>query len=192
MKSIKIHNTKLVVVRGSLLDQGNEISAIVNAANTKLQRGGGICGEVYKKAGEELSESLLKLAPNGCNTGDVVITPGFETGFDYIFHTPGPVWINGNHGEPELLESCYWRCLDEANMMKIPSIGFCSISTGVYGYPLELASKIALQTVEKYICDASEEFGIMNINLVKFCMFLENEYNVFANEIDKFNYVKVL
>lgn len=165
------------VVNDSLLK--TDVEAIVNAANCEMRGGGGINGAIQKMAGPRLLESLEKIAPNGCPTGEVVVTTGFETGFKHIFHTPGPVWKGGDAGEAELLSNSYWNCLNEANTMKLKSIGFCSISTGIYGYPLQDGANIAMKTLVDYVSSSADDIGVFNLNEVIFAMYTENEYNAF-------------
>lgn len=170
------------IVNKSLLD--TDVDAIVNAANTAMRGGGGIDGAIHAKAGHKLLDALTDTAPRGCPTGEVVVTPGFDTGFQYIFHTPGPQWKGGNQDEHELLENCYWNCMNEANIRDVPSIGFCSISTGIYGYPLEPAAKIAVNTVLNYLKSVSEEVGVLRTNRIVFAMFTESEYQAYLSALE--------
>ncbi|MBX3118847.1 MAG: macro domain-containing protein [Fimbriimonadaceae bacterium] len=132
------------IVHGSLLDQSVEV--IVNAANTMMRGGGGIDGMIHQKAGQRLLWELQKVAPKGCPTGEVVVTAGHDLPFKAILHTPGPIWRGGAEGEAELLQACYRNSLAEADRLGVASIGFCSISTGAYRYPLPEAAEIALTT----------------------------------------------
>jgi O-acetyl-ADP-ribose deacetylase (regulator of RNase III) len=99
-----------------------------------------------------LLEASRKL--NGCSTGDAKATPGFRLAAMWVFHAVGPVWHGGNHDEDALLASCYRRCLELASAHQVRSIAFPAISTGVYGFPLERAAKIAVQTVRAHIEDS--------------------------------------
>ncbi|AIE85066.1 macro domain-containing protein [Fimbriimonas ginsengisoli] len=157
------------VVRGSLLEQ--DVEAIVNAANTAMRGGSGIDGAIHRAAGKELIGELMRVAPHGAKAGKVVVTPGFKTGFRYIFHTAGPIWRGGLNGEPALLADCYRNATLEAERLGVRTLGFCSISTGVYSYPLERAAPIALNTVRE---------TATNLDRVVFAMFGEKEYEVFA------------
>lgn len=160
---------KIEIRRGSLLDQ-HDVEAIVNAANNGMRGGGGIDGAIHHAAGPGLLAELRELAPNGCPTGEVVVTGGHLLPFKNIFHTPGPVWKGGNRDEPDLLASCYRRCLEEADRLGLTSIGYCSISTGIYGYPIELAAPVALHTV------TSTSTGVEH---VVFAMFGAAEFGAF-------------
>ena len=125
-----------------------KVDAIVNAANCSLLGGGGVDGAIHRAAGPELLRACIPL--NGCETGKAKITPGFRLPAKFVIHTPGPVYEDGLHGEPELLKSCYKNCLDLAEENGCESVAFPAISTGVYGYPWEAATEIAVKTVCEY------------------------------------------
>lgn len=127
-----------------------KVGAIVNAANTGLRGGGGVDGAIHRAAGmQELNAACAKF--HGCPTGEAVITSGFKLPAKYIIHTPGPVWHGGNHNEDQLLANSYRHSLELAAQNGCHNVAFSSISTGVYGFPLERAAKIAIKTIRDFI-----------------------------------------
>jgi O-acetyl-ADP-ribose deacetylase (regulator of RNase III) len=121
------------------------VDAIVNAANTSLLPGGGVCGAIHRAAGPELASDCAML--RSCATGDARITRGHRLAARYVIHAVGPVWEGGTRGEPEKLRSCYVRALELAQQHGIASIAFPAISTGIYGFPHSPAASIAVQAV---------------------------------------------
>lgn len=127
--------------------------AIVNAANSSLLGGGGVDGAIHRAGGPEILEECKKIRAKqgGCKTGNAVITTAGQLPAKYVIHTVGPVWQGGNANEAELLASCYRKTLELALEHEVKTIAFPSISTGIYGYPIEEASRIALQEVSSFV-----------------------------------------
>lgn len=127
-----------------------QVDAVVNAANTALQMGGGVCGALFYAAGaEKLQEECNKIG--GCNVGEAVITSGCGLPARYIIHTPGPIWRGGNQGEERLLHDCYLNSLKLALRHKCRSIAFPLISSGIYGYPKEQALRVAISAIGEFL-----------------------------------------
>ena len=138
--------TRLSAIRADITQL--DVDAIVNAANSRLAMGGGVDGAIHRAAGAaELMAACAALG--GCEPGDAKATPGFQLPARWVIHAVGPVWHGGAHGEEATLASCYRRALAVADELEALSIAFPAISTGVYGFPRELAAKIAVRTFRR-------------------------------------------
>jgi O-acetyl-ADP-ribose deacetylase len=168
-----IHQSTLEVVQGDITHQDTE--AIGNAANSALAGGGGVDGAIHSAGGPSLM-SELKTKYKGCPTGSAVITGGGNLKAKYVIHAVGPRY-SGSPQDPELLSGAYRKSLELCTQNKISSIAFPSMSTGIYGYPVEEASRIALTTVMDYLKDHPE------IKLVRFVLFDSKTFGVYQESL---------
>ena len=152
-----------------------KVDAIVNAANKSLLGGGGVDGAIHRAAGPELVKECRTL--NGCNTGQAKITKGYNLPSKYVIHTVGPIY-SGIHKDKLDLSNCYKNALELARKNQLKSIAFSAISTGVYGYPLDDATKIAIETVRQWFKD-NEDYDIEVI----FSCFSEKVANIYRKII---------
>ena len=161
MNSIKILKTDIT---------GLDTDAIVNAANEGLWAGGGVCGAIFRAAGHAKLQSACD-AIGHCDTGSAVITPGFDLKAKYIIHAVGPVWQDGDHGEPQLLYGAYYRSLELATENGCHSIGFPLISSGIFGYPKDKAWRKAIQACNDFFkknpdADLQVIFAVLNYGIL--------------------------
>lgn len=155
-----------------------DVQAIVNAANESLLGGGGVDGAIHRAAGPQLLEECRTL--HGCPTGEAKLTKGYRLPCDYVIHTVGPVWRGGTNGEPQKLASCYFNSLKVAVENNIRTIAFPSISTGIYGYPVEKAAKEAVGAVRRFL----EQFP-GTIDLVEWVLFDDRTFAAYESEVGR-------
>ncbi len=153
------------------------VDAIVNAANSSLLGGGGVDGAIHRAAGPKLLEECRTL--NGCPTGEAKLTNGYNLPAKFVIHTVGPVWYGGSQNEALLLSACYRNSLRLADANGVETIAFPAISTGVYGYPINKATEIAIKTVKDY-CRSQTE-----IEEVIFCCFSASDFNLYQDLLNK-------
>jgi O-acetyl-ADP-ribose deacetylase (regulator of RNase III) len=168
-----VHQSILEVVQGDITQQ--DTNAMGNAANSHLAGGGGVDGAIHRAGGPSIMDEL-RVKYKGCPTGSAVITGGGNLRAKYVIHAVGPIY-SGSPKDAQLLSSAYRTSLELCTKHKISSIAFPSISTGVYGYPVEEASRVALKTVKDYLQDHSE------IKLVRFVLFDSRTYSVYEQAL---------
>jgi len=153
-----------------------KVDAIVNAANNSLLGGGGVDGAIHRAAGKELLEECRTLG--GCKTGEAKITKGYNLLSKQVIHTVGPIWRGGNNNEDNLLANCYKNSLQLAVENKIRTIALPAISTGVYSFPIERATKIAINSVKEFLSNN------LTLEKVIFVCFSESDYLVYKKVIN--------
>jgi O-acetyl-ADP-ribose deacetylase (regulator of RNase III) len=154
--------------------------AIVNAANSALAGGGGVDGAIHRAGGPSIMQELdrIRAQSGGCPTGSAVVTGAGRLPARFVFHAVGPVFRDGKHGEPDLLASCYRKCLELAEENDVKTISFPSISTGAYGYPIRDAARIATTVIAKHL--ENKESRVSEVILV---LFSKSDYEVYAGAI---------
>ncbi len=175
MMRIQINHSAIELVEGDITLQDTD--AIVNAANSSLLGGGGVDGAIHRAAGPELSAECRTLG--GCDTGDAKITKGYRLRAKHVIHAVGPVYHGGSHGEAELLASAYRRSLELAAEHGLKTLAFPAISTGIYGYPLEDAARVALRTILNFMQDHEEP------SLVRMVLYDRRAFEVHARVLEE-------
>lgn len=155
------------------------VDAIVNAANSRLAGGGGVDGAIHRRGGPSILQETASRYPNGCPTGSAVITGGGNLPARYVIHAVGPIWQGGQSGEAELLASAYRRSLELAAEHGCKTIGLPALSTGAYGYPMDLACRIALRTAQEHL------LGDTSVDEVRFVLFSEGSLGAFAAALEQ-------
>ena len=172
---VKINKSNLVLAEGDITNESTD--AIVNAANSRLEGGGGVDGAIHNAGGPSIMQACRKIG--SCPTGHAVITTAGNLKAKYVIHTVGPIYRGGKKGEATLLKSAHLESLKLASAKKIKSIAFPAISTGVYGYPIHEAAHIALKTTVDYLKEHDD------IELVRFILFDRKTYDIFTEELKK-------
>jgi len=166
---------EIEIVRGDITKL--DVDAIVNAANTTLLGGGGVDGAIHRAAGPELLAECRTLG--GCRPGEAKITRGYRLPARFVIHTVGPVWRGGKHGEPETLANCYRNSMKLAVENETRTIAFPAISCGAYGYPIEEAARIALETTREFLAVSYE------LQKVIFVVWGEDVYDAYRKALQK-------
>jgi O-acetyl-ADP-ribose deacetylase (regulator of RNase III) len=180
-EEFRVEKSVIRLVKGDITEVATE--AIVNAANSTLMGGGGVDGAIHRKGGSKILEECRIIRetewPDGLPTGKAVITSAGKLQAKNVIHTVGPIWRGGNRGEPELLEQVYRNALQLAFEKGLKTIAFPSLSTGAYGYPIELASRIALKTVREFLRSNNE------LREVVFVLFSDHDFRVYSKAAEE-------
>ncbi len=172
---VQIGSSILELIEGDITTQ--DVDAVVNAANSSLLGGGGVDGAIHRAAGSQLDAECRKLG--GCETGGAKITRGYNLRARHIIHAVGPMYRSGRHGEAAQLASAYRTSLDLASQNHLSSIAFPAISTGIYGYPMEDAARIAFRTIIDYLSEHPE------ITLVRYVLYDDRAYTVHERVLEQ-------
>ncbi len=155
------------------------VDAIVNAANTSLLGGGGVDGAIHRRGGPSIMEETNRRYPQGCPTGSAVITGAGDLPAKFVIHAVGPIWGGGNSGEPEQLAGAYRRSLELAAEQKCQSVALPALSTGAYGYPMDLACRTALRTAQEFFEKRT------SVVVIRFVLFGAGPYGAFAAALEE-------
>lgn len=168
----------LELTQGDITEQ--TVDAIVNAANSALAGGGGVDGAIHRRGGPALMEETQRRYPLGCPPGDAVVTTAGKLTAKAVFHAVGPIWRGGHQGEPETLPSAYRRCLELSREHACESIAFPALSTGAYGYPLDLAAEHSLHEIRRFLVDSAHQPAL----LVRVVLFDAGAYAAFTRVLE--------
>ena len=172
-----INHCRIELIRADITEQ--EVDAIVNAANASLAGGGGVDGAIHRRGGPTIMQETNVKYPSGCPTGNAVASGAGNLKAKFVFHAVGPRWGGGNRNEPELLQNAYRTCLELAVEHDCRSIAFPSISTGTYGFPIDRAAPLALQTVVDFLNEKKT-----TLELVRFCLFSDADLDVYERVLN--------
>ena len=173
---VQFDNCRLEITQGDITRQ--TVDAIVNAANESLAGGGGVDGAIHHAAGPTLMQQTREKYPQGCPTGEAVVTDAGNLQARFVFHAVGPVWRGGHHGEPELLQAVYRNCLELTVEQDCRSIAFPAISTGAFGYPLDLAAETALGVLRDFLIETQRP------ELIRLVLFDAGTYGAHARVLE--------
>lgn len=179
-KTVEIGGRRLRLVEGNIVRIA--VDAMANAANGGLRGGGGVDGAIHSAGGPEIMQELDRIRPQVAPlpAGQAVATGAGRLPAKYVFHAVGPIWNGGQHGEPEALASCYRVCLKLAEERGCKTISFPSISTGVYGYPVELAAEVAVGEVERFLREDAK-----SVEEVLFVLFDRGAFVAYVAALEK-------
>jgi O-acetyl-ADP-ribose deacetylase (regulator of RNase III) len=175
---VQINSTEVELVQGDIVLQ--QVDALVNAANTRLAGGGGVDGAIHRAGGPAIMQESRRRYPEGCPTGDAVVTGAGQLQARYVIHAVGPVYSTGKAGEPEKLANAYRRCLEVALANGCASMAFPSLSTGAYRYPTSEAAPIALRTVVQFIRDHP---GALRV--IRFVLFDQETLGIYGTALEQ-------
>ena len=173
---VSIHGRTLELAQGDITQQ--QVDAVVNAANSRLAGGGGVDGAIHRRGGTSIMEELKRRYSQGCPTGSAVITAAGDLPARYVIHAVGPIWQGSLSGESQLLAGAYQRALELAAEHGCLTVALPAISCGVYGYPIDLASQIALATTRRFLEQDP------TVQLARFVLFDSGAYGAFARTLE--------
>ncbi len=173
---VQFGDCRIELCQGDITEQ--DVDAIANAANSELAGGGGVDGAIHRAAGPTLMNETRTLYPDGCPTGSAVATTGGRLKAKYVLHAVGPIWDGGTQNESKLLKSAYRTCLELCREHNCDSVAFPAISTGVYGYPMDLAAEIALNVARDFVVEYNSP------KLIRFVLFSDGASGAFARVLE--------